>query len=89
MEKKEHQPGKKKKSSLLSNLMLLVCVLVFAFAAWKLWGMYQGYHGGEQEYEELRQYVTKKSPEDQDEDKPDAKGKKHKDRCPVKVDYQA
>ena len=89
MEKKEHQPGKKKKSSLLSNLMLLVCVLVFAFAAWKLWGMYQGYHGGEQEYEELRQYVTKKSPEDQDEDKPDAKGKKHKDRCPVKVDFLA
>ena len=64
MEKKECEPGKKRGRKHLSDLILMVCVLVFCFAVWKLWGMYQGYHGGEKEYEELRQYVTVRPTED-------------------------
>ena len=86
MEKKEREPGKKRGRRFLSDLVLVVSILVFCFAAWKLWGMFQGYHGGEKEYEALRQYVTARRQED--DKKPDAEGKK-RDRCPVQVDFEA
>ncbi len=74
---------KRKGSGLFSNLLLLLCIVVFCVAAWKLWGYYKNYHGGRKEYEQLRQYVKEKK----DSDK---KGKKSEpDTCPVTVDFDA
>ena len=86
MGKKESEPGKKRGRRLLSDFMLMVCILVFCFAVWKLWGMYRGYHVGEKEYDELRRYVTARKTEKDQE--PGAKGKS-RDRCPVQVDFEA
>lgn len=65
-----------------SNLLLLLCIVIFCVAAWKLWGYYKNYHGGKKEYEQLRQYVKKNK---------DKKGKKKSgpDICPVTVDFDA
>ena len=48
---------KKKKRSPISLLILLICLAVAAFSAWKLYGYFRGYRDGEKEYEELTQYV--------------------------------
>ena len=84
VQKQSGEAGKKKRR-ILSDFVLLVCAVTFCFAVWKLWGMYQGYHGGEKEYEELRRYVT----EDESRDDHPAGGEKRRDRCPVKVDFDA
>ena len=83
---KENNKGSKKGRSCLggnifSNIILLACLAVFLFAAWKLWGYYKHYSGGRKEYENLRQYVTEKEPE--------KKKNKKKDKCPIDVDFDA
>ena len=74
---------KRKGSGFFSNLLLILCILIFCVAAWKLWGYYRHYHGGKKEYEQLRQYV--KGNADPDEQKT----KKEKDKCPITVDFEA
>lgn len=71
---------KRKGSGFLSNLLLLLCIIIFCFAAWKLWGYYKNYHGGRKEYEQLREYVK-----DNTESK--KKSDKGPDRCPIQVDF--
>ena len=72
---------KKRKRSPLSALILLICLAVAAFSAWKLYGYFRGYRDGEKEYEELTQYVDTSQ---QGETK---KGKK--DKCPITVDFES
>lgn len=74
---------KKKKSSLLSSLLLFLCLAIAAFSAWKLYGYFRGYQDGEKEYEELTQYV-KISDEENNKEK---EGKK--DKCPITVDFSS
>lgn len=63
-EKKKYSKGKR----LLTNIVLVCCVVVFAFSTWKLVGYLNEYKKGEQIYENMAQYVTvpeadKKAPE--------------------------
>ena len=58
---------KRKGSGFFSNLLLLLCIVVFCVAAWKLWGYYNNYHGGRKEYEQLRQYVKEKKDSDKED----------------------
>lgn len=74
---------KRKGSGFFSNLLLILCILIFCVAAWKLWGYYRHYHGGKKEYEQLRQYVEENADPDEQ------KTKKEKDKCPVTVDFEA
>ena len=74
---------KRKGSGFFSNLLLILCILIFCVAAWKLWGYYKHYHGGKKEYEQLRQYVKENADPDEQ------KTKKEKDKCPVTVDFEA
>lgn len=73
---------KRKGSGFFSNLLLVLCILVFCVAAWKLWGYYKNYHGGRKEYEQLRQYVK-------DNKDSGSKKKEGSDTCPVQVDFDA
>ncbi len=83
MGKMKSDINRKRGGHILSDIMLLICAAVFCFAAWKLWGMYQGYHGGEKEYEQLRQQVTFRKKEK------GGTGESGPDLCPVQVDFDA
>ncbi len=72
---------KKEKRSPLSVLILIICLAVTAFSAWKLYGYFRGYRDGEKEYEELTKYVQ--TEQDQDNEP----GEEGKDACPVTVDF--
>ena len=68
---------KRKGSGFFSNLLLILCILIFCVAAWKLWGYYRHYHGGKKEYEQLRQYV-KENADPAEQKKKKGKGTKQK-----------
>ena len=51
---------KKKTGAIITDIILVVCLIVAVFSAWKLWGFYQKYHKGEEEYNKLTDYVNKK-----------------------------
>ena len=53
---------KKKKKSPLLTLILMICLGVIAFAAYKVISIQMVYSEGQQEYAELQQYVTVKEP---------------------------
>ena len=76
---------KRKGSGFFSNLLLLLCIVVFCVAVWKLWGYYKSYHGGKKEYEQLRQYIKEKN----DSDTKKKEKKSGPDTCPVQVDFDA
>lgn len=65
---------------IVTRLLFVIFLGIFLFAAWKLWGMYRGYKGGDDEYEDLRKY-TEEVPEDDN-------GEKSPDKCPVKVNFK-
>lgn len=74
----------KKGMSVLSWLVILLCLAVAGFAAWKLWGYFKNYHNGEKEYEKLTEYV-KENPDNGKN--PDDAG--NHDKCPVTIDFEA
>lgn len=74
----------KKILGLISNIVIILCVIIFAFAAWKLWGYFSQYNDGKKEYSSLRKYVHE-GEEDQEEHKEETKA--GQDVCPVKVDF--
>ena len=44
--------------TVVSTMVLVIAMAVFAFAAWKLWGFYREYKAGSDEYSNLNsQYV--------------------------------
>lgn len=43
--------------SLLQGLFLGFCICLLLFSLWKLASIFMGYHSGEKEYDDLRQYV--------------------------------
>lgn len=54
MEKKrKHHRGKRRKGSVLSNVILVVAVAVFIFSAYKLISIYSEYHKGDKEYDSI------------------------------------
>lgn len=55
----------RKKRDYASLILQLASLAVFAFAAWKLFGIYAEYHKGAETYEELQDYVQE--PKEKDE----------------------
>ena len=55
----------RKKRDYAYLILLLASLAVFAFAAWKLFGIYSEYHKGTETYEELQDYVQE--PKEKDE----------------------
>lgn len=49
----------RKKKNYVFLILLFASFAVFAFAAWKLFGIYTEYHQGTETYEELQDYVQK------------------------------
>ncbi len=49
---------KKKQSNIISNILLLLCVAVFLFSAWKLIGYFTEYRKGEEAYESITDKVV-------------------------------
>lgn len=47
----------RRKRDYASLILLLTSLAVFAFAAWKLFGIYAEYHQGAETYEELQDYI--------------------------------
>ena len=39
------------------DVFMLICIILFLFSAWKLWGIYQEYKEARKEYEQLREYI--------------------------------
>ncbi|WP_230397826.1 class B sortase [Novisyntrophococcus fermenticellae] len=58
------KPEKKKRKGGIINTLLslgiIICIGVFAFSAYKLFGIYRDYKAGEDEYSELQQYADSK-----------------------------
>ena len=75
---------KKKGMGVLSWLIILLCLAVAGFSAWKLWGYYQKYHDGEKEYEKLTDYVKEMPVETQNQE-----DESKADTCPITVDFEA
>ena len=55
----------RKKRDYASLILLLASLAVFAFAAWKLFGIYAEYHQGAETYEELQDYVQESKGNDE------------------------
>lgn len=51
--KKKHHRGRKKRGSVLSNVILVVAVAMFLFSAYQLFTIYSEYSKGDKEYEEI------------------------------------
>lgn len=68
----------KKVKALIQNLLLLICLAIALFSAWKLYGYYRGYRDGEKEYEKLTEYVKVESKEEKEEE----------DVCPISVNFE-
>lgn len=70
---KRHRGRRKKKSqgNLLSNIILVIAIGVFCFAAYNLWEIFSEYRKGSSEYESLQNLVIKyNAPEASEEDLP-------------------
>lgn len=63
--------------------LLLICLMTAAFAGWKLFGIYRTYQEGKEEYDKLTDYI------DKDESNGNKDKVKGKDKCPIKVDFDA
>ncbi|MBR0382094.1 MAG: class B sortase [Eubacterium sp.] len=68
------------------GIIMAICLAVFLFSGWKLYGYYRNYHGGRKEYDQLKEYAeeTKQEPEENT-----GKNDKPVDKCPVSVDFAA
>lgn len=64
-EKKKYHRGrrKKKKGGILSTIILIIALAVFAVSAYQLYKIYSGYHKGESEYESLEKIAISKEDE--------------------------
>ena len=57
--KKQHRGRKKKKggSNIVSNIILVIAIVVFAVSAYKLYGIFSEYNKGDKEYQKIQDLV--------------------------------
>lgn len=67
-QKRSRKKGTKKKSGLLSNLILILAVCVFVFSGYQLYQIFSEYHEGKKEYEEIRELVIQEEPKKEPEE---------------------
>lgn len=60
---RSREKGTKKRSGLLSNLILMLAVCVFLFSGYQLYQIFSEYQEGKKEYEEIRELVIEEEPE--------------------------
>lgn len=58
--RKHHRKRVNRKRSLVSNIILVIAVCVFAFSAYKLIGIYSEYHKGDKEYDSIVEEAIEK-----------------------------
>ena len=51
--KHSRRDRRKKKGGIISTVILIVAICVFAFSAFQLYKIFNGYHKGESEYDDL------------------------------------
>ena len=66
--KKADEKKGKKKSNLISNIILVVAIIVFCVSAFQLFNIFKGYHEGRSEYDKVRKLAvtTDKKKEDKE-----------------------
>ncbi len=65
----KHRPEKRRKTNLISNLILVFAVFIFLFSAYKLYTIYAEYNEGDKEYESiLEDVITIEKTEETEED---------------------
>lgn len=58
--KKKHHRGRRKKkggSNIVSNIILVIAIVVFAVSAYKLYGIFSEYNKGDKEYQKMQDLV--------------------------------
>lgn len=58
--KKKHHQGRRKKkggSNIVSNIILVIAIVVFAVSAYKLYGIFSEYNKGDKEYQKIQDLV--------------------------------
>ena len=58
--RKKHHRGRKKKkggSNIVSNIILVIAIVVFAVSAYKLYGIFSEYNKGDKEYQKIQDLV--------------------------------
>lgn len=77
MERKEKEPEqktryhrgrRKRKGGIISTLILIVAICVFVFSAFQLYKIFNGYHKGEAEYDDLAKLAITQVQNDEDSD---------------------
>lgn len=69
-ENRKHHRGRRKKkkgSNLVSNIILVLAIIVFAFSAYKLYGIFSEYNKGDKEYKNIQETVITTKKEDEKE----------------------
>ena len=65
--KKKHHRGRRKKkggSNIVSNIILVIAIVVFAVSAYKLYGIFSEYNKGDKEYQKIQDLVINKEKKD-------------------------
>lgn len=78
---------KKRKGSILSNVILVIAVIVFAFSVYKLIDIYLGYHEGDKEYDNLVNEVIEIQSSELEESAKEEEQQKPKVHSTLKVDF--
>ena len=65
--KKKHHRGRRKKkggSNIVSNIILVIAIVVFAVSAYKLYGIFSEYNKGDKEYQKIQDLVINSEKKD-------------------------
>lgn len=57
---------KKKKSGIVSTIILIIAIVVFCFSSFKLYKIFSGYQKGQKEYESIKELAIEKTGEDEE-----------------------
>ena len=71
----------------LLSVCLLICLVTLSFAAWNLYDHYRTYQDGKEEYDEMKDFISKNGPADSKDSKKDGDNRKGKKQCPITVDF--
>ncbi len=63
MAKKNKRRGKKKKGGVVSTILLTAALAVFCFSAFQLYKIFDGYHQGKKEYDEVKELAVESNGE--------------------------
>ena len=86
-EKRKHHRGRRK-SSILSNVILVIALAVFAFSAYKLISIYSEYHKGDKEYDNIVEDAIEVQTPKGEETEKEQEAQKPKVHVSLKVDFE-